>query len=220
MAMQEEWESAYSELDKTVASAEAIGGYDLIPLLKVHATPASRILDFGSGTGQGLLKLRQAGYVNALGADPSEFLLGRAPLEVRPFLSVIRQGRLPFNDASFDVVYASGVLHHIEWRGLEGCFREIARVLKPGGVFLYAEPRKSLARSVGHLVLLSPLAGISKQASTLAAALRGEGPTYFPWLQRHPAEFLPLTARCGFETLSVENRLVTQLGALRSGGKT
>jgi len=40
--------------------------------------------------------------------------------------------RLPFHDASFDVVYSNGVLHHTP--DTAGAIREIHRVLRPGGV--------------------------------------------------------------------------------------
>ena len=41
---------------------------------------------------------------------------------------------LPFADASFDVVYSWGVMHHSERP--EAIVREIQRVLKPGGTFI------------------------------------------------------------------------------------
>ena len=42
---------------------------------------------------------------------------------------------IPFADESFEIVYSSDVLEHVN--GLEKVIAEIARVLKPGGVFLY-----------------------------------------------------------------------------------
>lgn len=41
---------------------------------------------------------------------------------------------LPFDDASFDVVYSWGVIHHAD--APERVFAEVHRVLRPGGVFL------------------------------------------------------------------------------------
>ncbi len=46
---------------------------------------------------------------------------------------------LPFQDASFDIVYSNGVLHHSE--NTKRCLAEVFRVLKPGGkavLMLYA----------------------------------------------------------------------------------
>lgn len=39
---------------------------------------------------------------------------------------------LPFHDATFDIVYSNGVLHHSE--NTEQCIAEVLRVLKPGGL--------------------------------------------------------------------------------------
>jgi len=47
-------------------------------------------------------------------------------------------GSLPFRDASFDVVTANMVVEHLEDPG--SSFAEVARVLKPGGIFLFHTP--------------------------------------------------------------------------------
>lgn len=41
--------------------------------------------------------------------------------------------RMPFPDGSFDLVYASHVLEHIQWDEVESTVAEWARILKPGG---------------------------------------------------------------------------------------
>jgi len=53
-------------------------------------------------------------------------------------LRVADATRLPFADGEFDAAFELGILHHIpDWRA---AVREAARVLKPGGVFYFAEP--------------------------------------------------------------------------------
>ncbi len=47
------------------------------------------------------------------------------------------QKKLPFQDSTFDAVVNFGIIHHVlDWRS---CIREIARVVRPGGVFYFEE---------------------------------------------------------------------------------
>lgn len=45
-----------------------------------------------------------------------------------------------FADASFDAVFASNLLEHLDWPQLERCVDEVVRVLKPGGHFIAVQP--------------------------------------------------------------------------------
>ena len=102
-----------------------------------------RLLDVGCGTGHHLAQLRERGY-DAAGVDGSADMLEHAR-ELNPGAD-IRQAdveSLPFDDASFDYVLCVEVLRYLP--RAEGCVREIARVLKPGGVALVtAAPLLSL----------------------------------------------------------------------------
>src|SRR5262245_62163542 len=95
-------------------------------------SPASTILDFGCGDGFMVDAYRESG-LQAVGAD---VLLAR-PM---PWLHAIDPGnyRLPFGDASFDFVFSNSVLEHVQ--DLPSAFREIHRVLKPGGITLHLFP--------------------------------------------------------------------------------
>lgn len=102
--------------------------------------PASgRALDMGAGRGISSYALARDGWqVTALEPDPSNLvgagairMLSQAtgyPIEIAAEYSE----RLPFADATFDVVNCRQVLHHA--RDLQQTCREIFRVLKPGGV--------------------------------------------------------------------------------------
>lgn len=102
--------------------------------------PAARgaALDVGAGRGIASYALAREGFrVTALEPDPSSLVGARAieslareadlPIEVTQEFSE----RLPYPDASFDVVFARAVLHHT--RDLAAACREFRRVLKPGG---------------------------------------------------------------------------------------
>lgn len=100
-------------------------------------------LDVGAGRGIASYALAMDGFsVTALEPDPSDLvgsgavrvLAAEAGLDIR----VVEEfsERLPFPDASFDVVFARAVLHHCA--DLPQACREFFRVLKPGGRMIAA----------------------------------------------------------------------------------
>jgi ubiquinone/menaquinone biosynthesis C-methylase UbiE len=106
-----------------------------------------RSLEIGSGTGYFTLNLLRAGLIeHATCSDISPGMLEtleanaeRLGLEVHT--EPADAERLPFADASFDLVFGHAVLHHIP--DLPRAFREFERVLAPGGTVLFAgEPSR------------------------------------------------------------------------------
>ena len=94
-----------------------------------------RGLDVGTGTGRNLALLQSAGARLAVGVDLSMAMLSRALPAAR---TVCGDGcRLPFADASFDLVCSSLMVGDVErladWVG------EATRVLAPGGHFVYSD---------------------------------------------------------------------------------
>jgi SAM-dependent methyltransferase len=107
----------------------------------------ARSLEIGAGTGYFTLNLMRAGLIGeGTCTDISPGMLAtlrsnarRLGLDVRTEL--VDAERLPFADASFDLVLGHAVLHHIP--GLERAFAEFERVLAPGGTLLFAgEPSR------------------------------------------------------------------------------
>jgi SAM-dependent methyltransferase len=109
----------------------------------ILGTGPGKALDAGAGRGIASYALAMDGFtVTALEPDPSDLVGGGAirslaletslPIRVETTLSEC----LPFDDASFDVIFARAVLHHIA--DLPAAMREFCRVLKPGGVFVAA----------------------------------------------------------------------------------
>ncbi len=116
-------------------------------LLGSRPGPFGDSLEIGSGTGYFTLNLMQEGVVErATCTDISPGMLekladnaGRLGLDVQT--EVADAEALPFADGSFDLVLGHAVLHHLP--DLDGVFGELHRVLRPGGVFLFAgEPSR------------------------------------------------------------------------------
>jgi len=90
--------------------------------------PGDRALDVGAGPG--LLSAALAPVVaEATALDPAEALLGHAPEGVTRVVGTAE--RMPFPDASFDLVTIVNSLHHVE--DMQATLAEMVRVLAPGG---------------------------------------------------------------------------------------
>lgn len=104
-----------------------------------------RVLDVGCGTGTFLVRLeRQHPDVDAVGLDPDPKALARARTKARRAGVDLQldQGfadAMPYDDATFDRVFSSFVIHHLDPADRVNAFREIRRVLEPGGRFLLAD---------------------------------------------------------------------------------
>jgi ubiquinone/menaquinone biosynthesis C-methylase UbiE len=97
-----------------------------------------KVLEVGVGAGADHLQFARAGAVLS-GVDLTEaaIQITRAHLAAHGLHSDLRRAdaeHLPFDDASFDVVYSWGVIHHAPHP--EAVIAEIHRVLRPEGTFL------------------------------------------------------------------------------------
>jgi len=99
------------------------------------------ILDFGCGVGNTIAHLRKAFPGASLyGADLSgeSIRLASESHAREATFRTIENARLPHDDASFDLVMAACVFHHIPPAERAHWMSEIRRVLKPGGhVFIF-----------------------------------------------------------------------------------
>jgi len=115
------------------------GDEEVARVLHGFELAGKRVLDLGCGLGGASVTMtRDLGATDIVGYDIDEVVLGRAKLLVeenrvddRVQLILGNPGPLQFADESFDIVYIAAVACHMS--DLAGFFREIARVLKPGG---------------------------------------------------------------------------------------
>lgn len=113
-------------------------------------TPDSQVLDLGAGAGivEQMNFRGRARRVCGVDLDPR--------VVDNPMLDegrVADAGGIPYEDSLFDVVFSDNVLEHLD-TPLD-VFREVARVLKSGGVFLFKTPNKwhympTIARLTPH----------------------------------------------------------------------
>lgn len=115
------------------------------------APRGARILDFGCGGGELVAAGRDAGF-DFTGADV--FFGGTTARDKVSATGALGAevfdmpgGRLPFDDASFDIVCANQVFEHVD--NLDLALREVRRVLRPGGLFLNIFPSVGVIRE-GH----------------------------------------------------------------------
>lgn len=109
-------------------------------------SPGEKVLDVGCGTGTLSIALKRAvgesGSVTAIDAaagmvDVAEKKAANSGVGVDFKVAAIE--KLPFADASFDKAYATLMTHHLPPKVKEDGFKEINRVLKPGGAFLVVD---------------------------------------------------------------------------------
>lgn len=105
---------------------------------RIRREPSSvSYLDVGCGKGELLLRLR-ADFYEVAGCDLSGKMLESVAdgIEVRQQDDALR---IPFETERFDFITAVCVYHHVPLAARVQLTREIARVLRPGGIFCIVE---------------------------------------------------------------------------------
>jgi SAM-dependent methyltransferase len=186
--------------------AKALGGLD--------GRSFGDALEIGSGTGYFSLNLVQLGLIGRLTAtDISPGMLTQlaataTTLGLENVTTVVTEAEtLPFEDGSFDLVLGHAVLHHIP--DLDRAFAEFKRVLRPGGVIVFAgEPSRygdrlaTLPKRTGLLVAPAWRRVVGASERGVAEADQSEGHSLEGEVDVHafaPADLRRLLERAGFD---------------------
>ena len=168
---------------------------------RAGVSPGQSVLDVGCGTGSLTLAAKTAagstGQVH--GIDPSPEMIdvsrrkaARARADIDFRVGVVED--LPFPDKSFDVVLSSLMLHHLPDDLKRKAFAEIARVLKPGGIFF----------------------AVDLAAGSHASLGRRLASHFMPKSQDDLASLTPVLAEAGFRDVTTGHMKIRLLGYISS----
>jgi SAM-dependent methyltransferase len=99
-------------------------------------SPDVRILDVGCASGRLLANLRDRGFANVIGLDPSPACAAAAARLYSIDVRTMTLGDIAQTGERFDVIVLVGVLEHL--RDLGGAFAQLRSILSPAGL-LYVE---------------------------------------------------------------------------------
>jgi len=138
----------YEAVDRTYPDwANTFGAYNLPEgLLRIlGAQPRQAvILELGAGGGFLLQALQQLGFSMLIGLDLARTALGSLRTRVPGSHAVCGDAEcLPFRTGSLDIVVSSDLIEHLSRPGRH--FQEVARVLRPGGLYAFKTPNRLLA---------------------------------------------------------------------------
>jgi SAM-dependent methyltransferase len=166
-------------------------------VLGLLAGRSGSVLDAGMGPGHLLAELDRRGWtVSGVDASPAMVQAARSKLPTAAErLSQARLEQLPFADASFDAVTATGVLELVDEPG--AVLRELVRVLRPEGIAIVSAPNVTSPYLLWRHFVVYPLVRVAKRrgrCSRPAPPRRGLPPRRAEFEGRLRAAGLEITA--------------------------
>lgn len=164
--------------------------------IRESVTPASRVLNMGAGPPtENPIRIFKGEAAEIVGADVHPVIFKNNELD-RAVL--IENGVVPLESEIFDIVYSDYVLEHVEHP--EQFLREVARVLKPGGSFLFRTP--NVYHYTAIVAGLTPHwfhQAVSKKARALDEDAQEPWPTFYR--MNRVGKLKRLAPPCGFQKL-------------------
>jgi ubiquinone/menaquinone biosynthesis C-methylase UbiE len=123
-----------------------------------------RVLDLGCGTGTLTMQIKQfSPHIDLIGldGDPAILQIARNKAEAAGLDIQWKEGfayELPYPEGSFDRVISSLMIHHLTTPNKLKTFKEVFRILKPGGEFHlldFGKPTSAVMRLIS--TLMTPL---------------------------------------------------------------
>lgn len=139
----------------------------------------ARVLDVGCGFGHSFHELAARFHPELIvGMDADPDLALRAGEEARACSAHVdlqpgNAAAMPFEDDSFDLVYCHQTFHHIVDQ--QQAMAEFFRVLKPGGVLLFAESTRKYIHSLPIRLLFRHPMDVQRTAPEYMAMIRDAG---------------------------------------------
>jgi ubiquinone/menaquinone biosynthesis C-methylase UbiE len=184
-----------------------------------HLRPGVRALELGCGTGY-FTRLCAPSGAEIVATDISDRLLKAAREQTKDanVTYEIADGHaLQYENGSFDLVFGSSILHHLE---IDIALKEIARVLKPGGRMVFAEPNMLNPQIVAERKIpwLRKKLGVSPDETAfvrflLAPRMKAAG---FSAVEVTPHDFLhPATPEAFIDVVVRASRMIERIPLVR-----
>jgi SAM-dependent methyltransferase len=136
------WDTSYQRLRHAERDLNPTGGWAASWMPILDRSSCTQVLDLGCGTGGDCLALARRG-LEVTGIDYSDVAVLRAQEKARHeglavvFLQADMTQPLPFAEGRFDAVMSNVAFHSFPDRLLRSILNEVARILRPGGFFLF-----------------------------------------------------------------------------------
>jgi ubiquinone/menaquinone biosynthesis C-methylase UbiE len=182
----EDWGDQGLSLLERCATDPPIVVAGLVGAVRERARPDSHVIELGFGAGWLLDELkRQLPDAVLSGLDMSAGFAGRAYRDHGDRVRILKgdMERLPFRDASFDVIATCWTLYFM--RDIDATLRDIKRCLTPGGRVIAATNAPDHEQEVGDLVREAIRAALGRDEPDHDIAYRFDLVTGDAYVRRH-----------------------------------